>query len=77
MLFYWRVRHREKESISYTLQGNMTGKDKYRLYDETEGSTVFRAPRKLYRRPRGFHRIRYLYYTIANEMALRISNRTG
>ena len=54
----------------------------YRLYDETEGSTVFRAPRKLYRhprakrkgvyrfprgskyrRPRGFHRIRYLYCT--------------
>ena len=59
----------------------------YRLYDETEGSTVFRAPRKQYRhprakrkgvfrfargskyrRPRGFHRIRYLYCTSMQPM---------
>jgi len=32
---------------------------KYRLYDETEGSTGFRAPRKLYRHPRA----KVLYYT--------------
>ena len=57
-----------------------------RLNDETEGSTEFRAPRKLYRHPRvkrkgvyrcprgsksrmprGFHRLRYLYYTAGSQ----------
>ena len=58
------------------------------LNDETEGSTGFRAPRKLYtcrhprakrkgvyrfprgsksRRPCGFHRLRYLYYTAGSQ----------